>query len=384
MVAGRIGPAQAPGKPVGVSVDGAAANHEAIRSARTEPHTGPHPRPGLSATQAAVAHAVVNYGGMGSGWCFVSAVTLALDLKVSDRAVYAALAALDAKGWVSTTLRVVRDSFGNQTTATVEAYRLTPVLGDVMTKAERDAICNAAREAAAERKACSREKTAAGCHTPTFSDSHERASAAAERRSAEYPDPDPTESAHLDLDALPDPEGVALPRGGGATRVAVGVPAIATSPPAGPRRRQRRGQVAPPPAGTIEVLTMTLPDPLPPGLHVAYAGVIAAMLEEQLPGIHHSHALTIATRCALHSMEPAQIGWAILRTREVHLVDANIRHLEAVIQRGHFMMASDWDRGRRFFNGARDRAGYDVDVPPRPEDGNGHGVWGRVADVSEG
>ena len=75
--------------------------HAAIRLARPEPTGRRHdtrdaPAPGLSGVQKAVAHAVVDSGGFGVGWCFKSTALLAVEVAFSPRTVDAALAALTA------------------------------------------------------------------------------------------------------------------------------------------------------------------------------------------------------------------------------------------------------------------------------------------------
>lgn len=132
--------------------------HRFINRARPAPEKSrdsERPGIGLTAVQAAVAHAVVEHDGYGKGWCYASVVTLHLTTKLSVRTVAEALRGLVARGWLATDIHVKSDGRKPKSFA---KYRLTPLAIDLLTDEEVTAVHAKAAADSAKRVAAHRAK----------------------------------------------------------------------------------------------------------------------------------------------------------------------------------------------------------------------------------
>lgn len=271
MVAGRNGRAQPqPGREPLPSPASALVAHEAISMAWRERDDGS----GLSATQKAVAHAVVEAGGWGDGWCFMNLSRMAWRVGCDRRSVERALAAMVANGWMAH--RLDRPPSLN---VLVGHYRLTPIAADIATPATLDAAAAADADASAARAA----KARAHRNTPTGTMSVSVTDTMPVRTDRMPADGDPagrTNAVHLDRDGRTrsPPAAVAPP---------TAVAARARKPPRRPVAATPRAPDTPPGLHGVP-----LPEPLPACAHSAHAAAIDLMLATKLPGIASAAAYT--------------------------------------------------------------------------------------------
>ena len=134
--------------------------HRMINRSRTAPpgqRDSGRAGDGLTPTQAAVAHAVVDFHGYGDGWCFAGVVKLSYASHCSERTVEKALAGLVRRGWLLCERRPLAKVGG----VLVGHYRLTPIAADLVPDEEVAAREDQYRAEVAARKAQQRAKRAA-------------------------------------------------------------------------------------------------------------------------------------------------------------------------------------------------------------------------------
>lgn len=293
--------------------------HAAIRLARPEPTSYRHdtrdaPAPGLSGVQKAVAHAVVDSGGFGVGWCFKSTALLAEEVAFSPRSVDSALAALAAKGWLFTQVRRLPSL-----TVAVRHYRLTPVPSDLATSDEREAILAAAREASCERQRVRRKRVGSRVQQGPLNKQQGLLSVTA--RAAER-------TAGAAAEYLEDPEGAS-----------------------------RAGRAVPAPSFAM-VTGVRVPMP-PRAAHAGYEPAVRLMLDAKAPHLAEC-AYAVSMLGAEYGMSLLEIGDAVLRLAHQYGAEATPAHLEAVLGRCGHIPASRRSKAREWLQ----RIGVVYDAVP--------------------
>ena len=129
--------------------------HDAVDRARIEPTAkgaGKRVRPGLSATHKGLARVLIGTTGP-DGWSWLGLVKLGLRSGLCRRSVETALRDMRAKGWV------VFGEHALTNGGSVRAYKVTPVVADLMTDEEIAAVVATDREATRKRQVARRDRT---------------------------------------------------------------------------------------------------------------------------------------------------------------------------------------------------------------------------------